>query len=100
MKQTLDNFVAVASKGNLNEEIKKKAIDLQNELKKKSFISMDKYQEDNVFKQAVHDLNSNLMPERAHALITLKKLICSKNSNIQSNKAQLITVLKVMSRFI
>lgn len=61
---------------------------------------MSKYEEDTVFKQAIQDLNSNLMPDRAHALITLKKLIHSKNSNIQSNKAQLITVLKVNEPFI
>lgn len=52
-----------------------------------------------MFKQAIQDMNSNLMPERAHALITLKKLIYAKNSNIQTNKAQLITVLTVMLRF-
>lgn len=87
--------MTVASKGNFNEEIKRRAADLQEELKNKSFISVSKYQEDTVFKQAIQDMNSNLMPERAHALITLKKLIYAKNSNIQSNKAQLITVLTV-----
>ena len=40
------------------------------------------------------------MPERAHALITLKKLIASKNSNIQTNKTQLITVLKVINDYL
>lgn len=94
LRQTLDNFLKVASKGELSDEIKTKAVNLKKELESKSFISMSKYQEDSVFKQAIQDLNSNLMPDRAHALITLKKLICSKNSNIQSNKAQLITVLK------
>lgn len=95
MKHTLDSFVAIASKGEFSVEIQKRAADLQEELKSKSFISMNKYQEDTVFKQAIQDMNSNLMPERAHALITLKKLIYSKNSNIQTNKAQLITVLRV-----
>src|SRR5690606_16791471 len=51
-------------------------------------------EQDREFEQAVKDLDSHLLTDRAHALITFKRLIMQKNRNIYNNKDRLLTILK------
>jgi hypothetical protein len=48
------------------------------------------------YSQAIKDLNDNLMPTRAHALITLKRLIESRDPTVIKNKNRVLELLSIL----
>ncbi|XP_074598312.1 transport and golgi organization 6 [Brevipalpus obovatus] len=95
LKETNNYLQMMASLNTISEEEKLRCTSLANELKNldRTEILNKKCPSDS-FDESIRNLNNPFMPSRAHALVTLRRLIDSGHPSTSKNFHQLITLLE------